>query len=442
MNAWPKFTARKALKVTSMSIALSLLLGSLELAPVSQAAGASSSTSKNSAISAKALLDPPKLIPSTKRNSVGREIVIEFKDDPEWRKAITGVIFNNLGVHSNGYKVEPGKITFDPFAAEGDVEISIVATGYSNAIVDQYIKWPYETNYALNKPTIASPNAKQPSKNAVDGDSETRWESEFADNQFLQVDLGAVYELAHFIIRWENAAAKNYVVQISLDGLKWDSVTGNGYSDHDAGIKRMYINPQKARYVKMVGYDRTTEYGISMKEFEVYGLREYLQGIFSAPTLHADAKTNIVGQPIDFTFEDDAEWRSAISEVKVDDVVISPSQYSLTAGHMTFNSSLFTEAKPYWVSVEAKGYTHTMVYQPVLANNSPGVPTPTTAPTATPAPTTAPTATPVQRQHQRLRLCQRQRQRLRLLQRQHQRQRQRLRLCQRQHPRFLAPILP
>ena len=66
-----------------------------------------------------------------------------------------------------------------------------------------------ENNIALNRPTAASSveggNGAFSPDRAVDGSPGTRWSSAFADNEWLAIDLGVVYELFAVSIDWEAA---------------------------------------------------------------------------------------------------------------------------------------------------------------------------------------------------------------------------------------------
>ncbi|WP_329109531.1 ThuA domain-containing protein [Micromonospora sp. NBC_01699] len=106
---------------------------------------------------------------------------------------------------------------------------------------------------------------------AVDGDASTRWSSEYTDPQSITVDLGASYELERVRLSWEAAAAKAYEIQISTDGTTWTTVhsttTGNG------GVDDIQVSGT-GRYVRMYGTQRTTEWGYSLFDFNVYGPSE------------------------------------------------------------------------------------------------------------------------------------------------------------------------
>ena len=109
-----------------------------------------------------------------------------------------------------------------------------------------------------------------PPVNAVDGKSDTRWASDWSDNQSITVDLGSVQTVGRAALTWESAYAKGYQIDVSSDGSNWRTVwsttAGDGGNDNDA------FTPTDARYVRMNGLQRGTKYGYSLYEFQVYSL--------------------------------------------------------------------------------------------------------------------------------------------------------------------------
>ncbi|MFD3790369.1 discoidin domain-containing protein [Streptomyces cyaneofuscatus] len=85
-------------------------------------------------------------------------------------------------------------------------------------------------NLALGKAAAASTHQADstgcpcPAANAVDGSFDTRWASEWADRQWIQVDLGSATSFDHVQLAWEAAYAKGYTVQTSDDGEDWTTV--------------------------------------------------------------------------------------------------------------------------------------------------------------------------------------------------------------------------
>ncbi|AEV83031.1 penicillin acylase [Actinoplanes sp. SE50] len=124
-------------------------------------------------------------------------------------------------------------------------------------------------NLAAGRPGTASSNQSgYPAGNAVDGRPDTRWASSRADNQWLQVDLGAATPVARAVISWESAYAKTYRIETSPDGTTWTLVAA--VAAGDGGTDGVALTPTTARYVRLTGLTRATGYGFSVYEMEVY----------------------------------------------------------------------------------------------------------------------------------------------------------------------------
>jgi hypothetical protein len=129
------------------------------------------------------------------------------------------------------------------------------------------------TNVARGRPVTASSyqptgtNGPQLPSYAVDGDYGTRWASEWVGSAWVQVDLGTVTTFNHVQLAWEAAYARAYQIQTSNDGATWTTVysttSGNG------GFDGLAVSGS-ARYVRMNGTTRATDYGYSIWEFGVY----------------------------------------------------------------------------------------------------------------------------------------------------------------------------
>ena len=136
---------------------------------------------------------------------------------------------------------------------------------------------PNRTNLALGKTATASTtqvadgNGNYVAGNAVDGNSATRWASEWADPQWIYVDLGATYSINNATLNWEIAAgASAYQVQISANsGGPWTdciAVTGS-----NGGLKINDFATQSGRYVRIYGTLRASGYGYSLIDMQLYG---------------------------------------------------------------------------------------------------------------------------------------------------------------------------
>ncbi len=126
-------------------------------------------------------------------------------------------------------------------------------------------------NLALNKPVTVSSveNAETPGSAAVDGNTGTRWSSAFSDPQWIYVDLGAIHTVNRVKLNWEAAYGRSYTIQVSTNATGWTNVYST--STGDGGIDDLNFTATSARYVRMYGTVRATEYGYSLWEFEAYG---------------------------------------------------------------------------------------------------------------------------------------------------------------------------
>lgn len=81
------------------------------------------------------------------------------------------------------------------------------------------------TDLALRQKTTASTeDPDHPAAHATDGDTSTRWSSEYEDHQWIQVDLGAAQRFDRVAVLWESAYPKTYVIQVSDDADTWTDV--------------------------------------------------------------------------------------------------------------------------------------------------------------------------------------------------------------------------
>lgn len=132
----------------------------------------------------------------------------------------------------------------------------------------------YGTNLILNASAAASStlSSSLSAGNAVDGNASTRWSSNYIDNIWIYVDLGASTTVNRVRLNWETAYGKEYKIQVSDDAANWRDVyyTSTG----DGGIDDIAFTATRARYVRMLGIKRGTSYGFSLWGFEVYAPRD------------------------------------------------------------------------------------------------------------------------------------------------------------------------
>lgn len=115
----------------------------------------------------------------------------------------------------------------------------------------------------------SSENSAKTASKAIDDNLGTRWSSQFSNPQWLSVDLGARRFIRSVKLQWESSASARYDIQVSDNGSAWTTVfsepSGNGGVDDIEDIN------VTARYVRMFSHARTTQFGNSLWELDVYG---------------------------------------------------------------------------------------------------------------------------------------------------------------------------
>ncbi|WP_416324532.1 polysaccharide lyase family 8 super-sandwich domain-containing protein [[Eubacterium] hominis] len=135
-------------------------------------------------------------------------------------------------------------------------------------------------NVALNGKATASSqvNATTNPENAIDGNYDTRWASNYkdisvteAENQWLLIELPEVAEFNQIDLTWfsETVYGKEYKILVSMDNQTFEEaihVTNGGNKTYT-----MKFDTVKAKYVKFQGIKRSaTGGGYGIVEFDVY----------------------------------------------------------------------------------------------------------------------------------------------------------------------------
>ncbi|BBA98439.1 putative secreted protein [Actinacidiphila reveromycinica] len=206
--------------------------------------------------------------------------------DPEHESIGYQVLFSSISIDGNGALVPAAStvsgntLTTKAPDRPGVWKVYVKATdGHGNVSYGSRslkVVPPKEngTNVALGRPATASSYQTDPTggcpctaADAVDGNTGTRWSSDWSDPQWLQVDLGRSTTFSHVQLYWEAAYAKAYSVQTSQDGTNWTTV--RSVTDGDGNIDDLDVNGT-GRYVRVLGTQRGTGYGYSLYEFGIY----------------------------------------------------------------------------------------------------------------------------------------------------------------------------
>jgi hypothetical protein len=112
--------------------------------------------------------------------------------------------------------------------------------------------------------TASSGQDATSAQKAMDGDMQTRWSSDFTDDEWWQIAFGQPERLAGLQIIWEQAHGEHYVIQVSDDGTQWHTVfeeaAGDGKTDW------IFFAPVTTRFLRLQGRQRGTGWGYSIWE--------------------------------------------------------------------------------------------------------------------------------------------------------------------------------
>jgi hypothetical protein len=137
------------------------------------------------------------------------------------------------------------------------------------------------SNMALGKTATASSvsDSSHTAANAFDGQTNTRYTSNFNENQWLEVDLGKNFLLSSLIINWDRSYATDFDLLFSLNGsftdLYEDSLhirnhvfgSSSSFNTDNLPLKKSII----ARYVRLKGLHSASGNGYSIWEMQVLG---------------------------------------------------------------------------------------------------------------------------------------------------------------------------
>lgn len=127
---------------------------------------------------------------------------------------------------------------------------------------------------SVQSATASSDDGHGP-ENTIDGNlsESSRWSTQ-GNGEWIQYDLGAVYEVTSLKIAFYlgDQRSTRFDVQVSLDGSSWTTAaTDMQSSGSTTGLEEFDITDSQARYVRLMCYGNTASDWNSIIETEVYG---------------------------------------------------------------------------------------------------------------------------------------------------------------------------
>ncbi|WP_405106092.1 polysaccharide lyase family 8 super-sandwich domain-containing protein [Paenibacillus sp. FSL K6-1217] len=217
----------------------------------------------------------------------GKSYKIQVSDDGDTWKDVYATSMGDGGIDDIAFGKTSARFVRMQGVQQG------TGDGYSLAEFNVYEA--LALNLAEGKTVIASSSkaADVAVGNAVDGSLTTRWGSNYADPQWIYVDLGASQPISKVMLHWESSYGKEYRIEVSDTMEDWKTVysTANG----DGEIDEISVGPVNARYVRMYGTQRASKYGYSLWEFKVFG-PETQQSVPARMELEATPSVTVGGR--------------------------------------------------------------------------------------------------------------------------------------------------
>ncbi|MER5253091.1 discoidin domain-containing protein [Streptomyces sp. NPDC002855] len=151
-------------------------------------------------------------------------------------------------------------------AAPADPPGAVAAAAWdTDRAAEAYTANPASATASGNEAGTAGPGA------AFDGNASTRWSSQFADDAWIRLDLGATLRVDRVVLDWEAAYGKKYVLEVSRNGTDWTPFYTETAGTGGSVTAHTYPQEVTGRYVRMRGVERATPWGYSLHAFKVYG---------------------------------------------------------------------------------------------------------------------------------------------------------------------------
>jgi hypothetical protein len=371
-------------------------------------------------------LIPPTLTADTSGNTVGQAVDITFTADEAWETAISGITVNGTALTTGQYTVSAGKINIAAgvFTAPGDHIVTVTAAGYEDALVVQTMT----NNGGSQAPVTMNLNPAAAQTGETVTASGTAPANTWISLKVLDADQNIVvfdavksdsqgnYSISFIVPEaagdsltiitgyGANIAAESLSLKLNPPALQADTdnnvlgqsidITFSPDTDWQAAISGITVNSNSltaGQYTISDGninivagvFPAVGEYSITVSA-EGYKDAQVTQAMAAKnpPALTADSSGNIIGQSIDLTFTENADWQAAVSGITVNGSPLTADQYTVSAGNINIAAVVFSAAGSYQIIVAAANYADAAVVQQILGiapeliadstNNSPG----------------------------------------------------------------------
>lgn len=149
--------------------------------------------------------------------------------------------------------------------------------------------------------TQQSDNTTADASNAIDGDAGTMWAAEASGakdfDAWMVVNLGSELDVNGCYLHWEGATSAEYTVEVSTDGVEYTPVFSYA-SDVKMQDRYDWVfdgKSHKARFVKIHSTKANTQWGVKLKELQIFAEGTLAPAVFSSLELTVDNVVNKFG---------------------------------------------------------------------------------------------------------------------------------------------------
>lgn len=282
-----------------------------------------------------------------------------------------------------------------PFGIVNAAKCIEYAVDYTPNMMFEFKSKLYE-NLAFQKNVTASSVYSAgdfPLMNLVDGDTRSKIITGSSAGQYVEVDLGAVYDIDKINLFYERYSTTGYSIKVSEDHENWTEIA---QGDKEAQVSKIFeFEKRKARYVKAEFIDNVTY--VLLTELEVYGYKDVVTE-YKDILNEKEKPSEVLNMTANWIFSGAAHvaWQEDANRaskeytynIYIDGRLVYSQLTELNKIVMGLNTGIHT----FKVTACLNGYESEGV---VVNSYVSGTSQPTTAPTTTAPTTQAPTTTPV-----------------------------------------------
>ncbi|OUS77940.1 glycoside hydrolase [Paenibacillus sp. MY03] len=334
------------------------------------------------------LLQPATVMSDESDNRIGEAVALLHSPSVGWAEALTQVAVNGTALDAGLYEKGDGEIVIaaEVFAEEGLYDIVLKSSGYADvAVLQQMLAG--DGNLVLNggmsqglanwetwegeggDSTVTADNGVAKAVIHWHGGMHPTWNVPVGwSTQFMQsgirLEAGKTYELS--FNAWATASRP---IVTELGGYNNNQSLTFALTTNAADLHKTTLRPSSNVNLSLkflLGNVVSGALTTPDEEHTVFIDNVAIKEVKAPPVLAADSVDNKLGQPITLTFDDDAEWRSAVARVLVNGAAASLAQVTMEAGVITLAAELFPAIATYSIAIEAPGYGVASVQQKML----------------------------------------------------------------------------